>query len=411
MAQKRSKAKTTVGPGPVFWAGRGASAFGTTLTTLAITFFAAVVLKLDPLAISTIASGAFIATLLSPLYAGVLADSLDRRQLSAAADAARAIIVVGVAVAVAIGRCGVVELALANMCLAGLEAISNSSFRAGFPDIVGEAQLIKGNSRLQTINTLADTGGGIVGGAAVSLFGPVVSFAANAVAYGFSAISLWSTRWPNSRSSSALVKPSYSWRVRRGFIVIWRDKTLRALVFTSTSSTFFISISSMALLWFMVREIGFSYFSYTVVLSVGSAGAVLGAIICDRVTVFLRTEQRAQVASLGIYATMLVAYTFLTDSTLYDIVFAAGFDFVIGVAISLYVINNSTQQQRIVRTTERGSVSAVRIFGNALAAVAGTAISGWLIHAIEGRGSVLVSGIGVGTVAMVFGVWILVRRR
>ena len=161
----------------------------------------------------------------------------------------------------------------------------------------------------------------------------------------------------------------------------------------------------MGLLWWIVNELKIPYIGYVVILSVGSAGALLGALMSDKMSRMLGAPRTSQTVALSIYSVMMFAYTLLVGNTPFTVVCGAAIDFTIGVALSLYIVNNSTQQQQIITSADRGSVSAVRMFGNALAMVLGTTLAGVLIEVASGRGVLIMSAVGLMIVAGAFAFW------
>lgn len=388
-----------------FWSGRFTSSFAITLTTIVVPFYLTVVLRLEPELVSLVMAGPVIATLFSPLYAGVIADSIDRKSLTVSLDALRAIVLMMLAFITLWGSDGAIAFGIVSFLLAIIASTHNVSLMAGFPDIVGDEKLHAGNARLQTFSTIANSAGGIVGGGVMSTLGPFWALTINAATHLVSCVSLMATSWPRSRPGPSLQQSMpYLQRVMIGFILVRRTPTLLGLVVTSTCANFFIALSSVALLWLLVREIQLQYFLYVVILAVGSLGAAVGATISRRIATWSGSNLRAQLLSLFVYAILLGSYAFLSGSGAATVTLAACVDFGIGLAISVYIVNNAVQQQRIVASEQRGSVGAVRTFSSGLASVCGTASSGALIALFSGRTMVFACGVGLLAVAVGFSV-------
>ena len=386
-----------------FWPGRFASAFGSTLTTLIAPYYLAVVLHLDPVAVSLVMAGPVVATLLSPLYAGIIADSVDRKLLTISCDFLQFVLLVLLGAITLWGPGGLVPFGIANFLLSVVSSVSIVGLMAGFPDIVGEDKLHAGNARLQTFNTIAHSAGGLSGGAVMSFLGPFTALLANSMAYLVSSLSLLFTRWPNAKPRSGTHhKVPYPEKVAHGFVLVKKNSTLLVLLMTSTFANFFITLSTVALLWLLVREIQLPYFMYVLILSIGSLGAAAGAMLSSRISTWTGSNQRAQLLSLGLYAVLMAGYALLDGTGADTVIIAAAVDFGIGFAVSVYIVNNAVQQQVLVPSTERGSVGAVRSFGSALAGVLGTASSGVLIALFTGRGMVVVCAVGLAMVALGF---------
>lgn len=381
-----------------FWSGRIVSGGAGALTALAIPFILAVTLHLKPAEVGLVLAGAFVAVLLSPLYAGVVVDRFDRRAVAVVSDLGRFVTLLGFAVVPLVDGAHVLVLLVLNTLLAAFETTATAVLFAGFPDIIGEENLESGQARLQTLDTVADTAGAAVGGVLLTVLGPVVVFLSNAVGYLFSAVTLRATRWPGSKvgHASAAEDPSTYWsRVISGFRVMRTHPSVALLALTSAAANFFICASAVALLWQLVRHLEMSFLWYSIILGVGSLGAVVGAAAVRRVGAIVGSELRVQAIAVLVYGLMLGAYASIFESTAVTIVIACLIDFVIGFAISLYVVNNAVQLQRRTPAEHRGALAAARSTLTGVAAAGGTAVAGASITAFGAQASIALCGVGL----------------
>ncbi|UQX88257.1 MFS transporter [Jatrophihabitans telluris] len=155
----------------IFWLGRLVSALGLTATTLVVPFYLAVSLKLDSTSVSLVMTGPLVATLLSPMYAGVLADLVDRKQAAILAESVSFAILGAIAALAFVDVRNIPLLLVLNALLAASGAVFVAAFYAGFPDIVGDERLDSSNARLQTVRTVADSAGGLAGGSLITVLG------------------------------------------------------------------------------------------------------------------------------------------------------------------------------------------------------------------------------------------------
>jgi len=405
-----------------FWIGRFASAAGSAVTSLAIPFFLTVHLRMDPVQVSVVLTGPLVVTVLSPLYAGVIADLLDRKRVTVVSELARSALLALLALLAAMNVSDLMLLTAVNALIAVAKSVFSASFNAGLPDLLGEERLQAGNARLQTFTTVAETGSGAFGGALLSFLGPVAAFETNSAAYLLSTLGLVATRWPHARrgaddgaGADAGEGPSsgrripYLRRVASGFVAVRESPLLSVLLLTSTVANLVIHVTMVALLWLLVRELDYPFLLYSIVLAVGSGGAVVGAMATTRLD-SLRgmNAARLQGLSLVLYGLLLIGYGLLWPSSASSFIVACVIDFGIGFCVSTYVIRNMTQQQTAVARERRGAVSSVRSFGTALAGAAGTAAAGALIEISSARVVVLACGGALLVVAVGYG--ILVRR-
>lgn len=391
-----------------FWASVTAASLGSTLSTITVPFLLTLTLGLSPIEVSTVMVAPLIANLLSPLYAGVLADTLDRRRTMVTTDIVQAAILIALGFAGAFAGDSLIPvLIVLNFLFSAAGAVSSACFRAGFPDIVGDKDLVKANSRLQTVGTTTDTAGGLVGGGALVAIGAPLVFTINGIIKLFSALTILPVRWPGSsprtRGEEHTQHRPYWKRIGAGFSFVIRDRLLFHLVLASTLGSIFISASGLALLWLLVRDNEMSYFGYTVILTIGSAGAILGAIAAEKMGDRVRPEWLVQGIMLSGYGIFLGCYGFITGTGWITVAVCSVIDFSIGFVLSIYIINNSVQQQRIVPSSERGGVSAVRSFGNGVAGASGTWLAGIAIDHLGSHTTMFVCGAAV----LLIGIWFL----
>jgi MFS family permease len=173
----------------LFWSGRAISLLGTAMTAVV---FPLLVYRLtrSPLLTALIAVCDIAPYPMFALFAGALADRVNRRRLMITCDL------------VNMGLLGSIPLAslwhvltLAQIYTVGL--LSATAFvwfdAANFgavPALVGREHLIAANSALWTASTLADIVGPMLAGLCIVLVGPALTISADAISYALSALSL-----------------------------------------------------------------------------------------------------------------------------------------------------------------------------------------------------------------------------
>ena len=81
-------------------------------------------------------------------------------------------------------------------------------------------------------------------------------------------------------------------------------------------------------------------------------------------------------------------------------VMAAALDFLIGISISVFVVNNASALQRLIPANGRGAINSTRGFFSGLFSVAGTAVSGALLSLVDVRGLLVAGAIGLLLIAV-----------
>ncbi|WP_223624652.1 MFS transporter [Microbacterium sp. EST19A] len=297
----------------LFWLGRVANAAGAVLLSLALPYYLAVVLIADPPLISIVMTGSFVAALLSPLYAGVLADLLNRQRICVAAELGRFGLVLILAILVMGHTRDWALLFVINFFIAACGSIVSASLFAGIADFFEEHELTRANSRLQVIRTLADSAGSAGGGFLLAQCGAFFGFLVAGASFLLSALGTAFIRWP--RASRTLRaddrKIGYVRRVSRGFEFAISRPLMRDLLLSSTIANVAIGVSSISLLWLLVRDLEFPFLAYASILGVGSVGAVTGAILARSKRLSTAHPMSIQITALLLYGALLGAYSVL----------------------------------------------------------------------------------------------------
>lgn len=131
-----------------------------------------------------------IPLLLTSVVGGAVVDSVDRRRLLLLTQVLLAATATGLAVNAALDEPQVWLVFLLAGLNAGISAIDNPSRSASIPALVGERYLAQAFAIIQTLFNIAKTAGPAIGGLLIAQAGLTVSFAAEAVLFGLSAVAL-----------------------------------------------------------------------------------------------------------------------------------------------------------------------------------------------------------------------------
>ncbi len=128
------------------------------------------------------------------LFAGVWVDRLRRRPVMIAADVARAVLLLAIPLASALGVL-TIELLYAVALLAGaLAVLFDVAFLSFIPSLVREGQLIDANSKLEMTSSTAQVAGPGLGGVLIGALGAPFAVLVDALSFLGSALFLLRTR-------------------------------------------------------------------------------------------------------------------------------------------------------------------------------------------------------------------------
>jgi MFS family permease len=145
----------------------------------------------DPLLVAGAAVAFQLPWLLFGLYAGAMADRLDRRVLVMAVDAARAVVLVGLCAVIVTGHVSIGLVMVALLLLGTAEVFADTTSGTLAPMLVDKADLGIANARLMagfvTVNQLV----GPALGAVFFTLGSALPFGVQAVAVALGAVLVW----------------------------------------------------------------------------------------------------------------------------------------------------------------------------------------------------------------------------
>lgn len=151
------------------WSGFSIAAVGGQITVLALPLTAVLVLGAGATETGLLVAARMAPSLVVGLFIGAWVDRLKRKPILVLSDLGSAVVIGSIPVAAALGTLGMTQLYVVAF-LAGVFAMSTELARAALvPSLVGRAQLVAANSRLQASSAVAQVAGPSLGGILVQL--------------------------------------------------------------------------------------------------------------------------------------------------------------------------------------------------------------------------------------------------
>jgi len=263
------------------WAGQTVSQVGSWITLVGLPMTAALLLKASPFEMGILSGAGAAAVLLFGLFAGAWADRLRRRPILIWADLGRAAVLGTVPLAALLGRLTMSHLYLVAAASGILTVFFDVSYQAYLPSLVSAENLLEGNSKMM----LSDTTAGVVGpgltGALIAAVTAPTAILFDAISFVVSAISVWLIRKPEP-PLHASAAPHIGREIVEGLQAAWHDTILRTLLLRSATAAMFIGFGGSLYILFAVRELRLPAALLGVVISVGGASGILGALIAQK---------------------------------------------------------------------------------------------------------------------------------
>jgi MFS family permease len=289
------------------WAAYAVSAFGTRLSFDALPLLAVLVLHVGPTEVSALAAtglavGAAVAVPLGPWV-----EFRRKRPVMISMDLARCAALLSVPVAYALDLLTFPQLLLVSVLVAVADITFTAASGAFLKFLVPPEHLVAANGRFEATTWTTTMLGPPLGGAAMGLFGPVVTVLIDAGSYLLSAAGILAigtreprptgTREPHPANSKAphpapATKPAKDAtpRLRLGDLLdgwryILRDPALRPLFLNSVLVNALIMAPAPLLLILMVGQLGFAPWQYGLAFAVPCVGGLIGSRLSRRLVV------------------------------------------------------------------------------------------------------------------------------
>lgn len=262
------------------WGGQAISKIGSAITSIGIPLTAAFVLGASPLQMGILAGSSGAGVLVFGLFAGAWADRLRRRPILIAADLARAALLTTIPLAAALHRLNIAHL-YAVATLAGiLTVLFDVSYQAYVPSLVSRENILQANSKLALTDSIADVTGPGLTGLLVQLITAPMAILLDAASFLCSALSVWLIRKPEPLPEPSLA-PHIGREIAEGLSASWRNPLLRALLQRAAIGAFFLGFIGGLYFLFAIRELHITAVLLGIIVSVGGASNLLGALLAE----------------------------------------------------------------------------------------------------------------------------------
>ncbi len=356
------------------WAGESVSLLGSEVTRLALPLAAVVTLHASAGQLGLLGAAAYAPFLVFGLPAGLWVDRHRRRPVLIVADLGQLAAIGSVPLLAVLGALSVPALLIAAFAAGTFAVFFELAYRAYLPAIVPVEALTGANSRLTASESAAEIGGPGLGGVLAQVFGAPYALLLDAASFLFSAIGLASIR---QREQPPVRDPApLRAQVADGFTATFRDRYLRAFAGEAGSYNLCWQIVQTVLVLYAIRELHLDPGRLGLVLAIGAAGALLGAL-GTAATARRFGLGRTVIAAAVIGDAAPLALPFLQPGALAAPLLAAAF-FVRGIGVTGCNVHVNAIRQTITPDRLLGRTNAayrLLVYG---AVPVGALLGGWL---------------------------------
>ncbi len=339
------------------WTAQTISVFGDHFTELAIPLIAVLSLGATPGQMGILTAATRAPFLFIGLFAGVWVDRLPRRSVLITGDLGRAVVLLSIPLAAALGSLSMLHLYAVGVLVGILTVFFDVAYQAYLPALVHRGQLVEGNSKLEATRSLAGLAGPSIAGVVIQLVSAPLAIVLDAISFVASGgvISLIRRRESSAERS---VRGSVLVEVREGLSVVLGNPLLRSIAGCTGTSNFFSSALFALFILFATRELKLGPAQIGVIFSIGGVTGLIGSLTAGWVAKRLGVGRTIVGASLltGL-ATVPVAAASAETAWLLILSTMLG-----SVASPIYKINQVSLRQAITPHRLQGRMNATMRF-------------------------------------------------
>ncbi|GEB54565.1 MFS transporter [Streptomyces gardneri] len=259
------------------WAAYAASALGTGLAFSAFPLLAITVLHKGAAEVASLAAigaavGAAVAVPLGPWV-----EFRRKRSVMVAMDLVRCAALLSVPVAYALGRLGLAQLLLVLVVVAAADITFGAAAGACLKVLVRPEAMVAAQARLESTTWTTTVVGPPLGGALITLLGPVATVAADAVSYLLSAAGIRAIRGRESRPEREERTGARLGDLVEGWRHVLAHPQLRPLFLHTVLVNALIMATAPLLAVLMLGPLGFTPWQYGLAFAVPCLGGLIGA--------------------------------------------------------------------------------------------------------------------------------------
>ncbi|MFD4561845.1 MFS transporter [Streptomyces sp. NPDC058469] len=260
------------------WASFAVSSYGTGLGFGAFPFMAILVLHSGPTQVAVLAASGRAVGALVAVPLGPWVEFRRKRPVMIAMDLTRFAALLTVPAAYAFGRLTFAQLLVVSVTVAAANIAFNAAGGSYLKSLVPPEDLLVANSRFESTTWTSTMLGPPLGGAAIGLFGPVTTVAADAVSYLLSALGIRAIGGTEPRPERSGAPRLRAGDLLDGWRYILAHPTLRPLLLNAMAVNGLIMAAEPLLAVLMLGRLGFTPWQYALALAASSgAGGFVGS--------------------------------------------------------------------------------------------------------------------------------------
>ena len=325
----------------------------------------------DPLLVALAGLLQRLPWLLFGLYAGVLADRIDRRLLAVVVDLLRAAALVVLTAAVVTGWVDITVVLVTMFLLGTAEVFADSALHTLLPMVVDKRDLGIGNARMMTAGITMNQLVGPALGAAIFAAGTAWPFLVQAVCVTLGAVLVSRMVLPPlDRSGRGPGRSHVGRDIAEGLRWTWGNPAVRTLTVTIVAFNVTYGAAWSVLVLYATERLGLGPVGFGLLTTVGAVGGIAGTAAYDWL------ERHVSLASIMRAGLVVETFTHLGLALTTTGWVAMGIMFAFGAHAFIWSTTQRTVRMRAVPVPLQGRVGSLYSIGVFGGIVAGQALGG-----------------------------------
>ena len=262
------------------WAGGTLSSFGAALRNVALPLTAVLTLDANALDMGVLVALQQLPVPLFGLFVGVWLDRVPRRPVMIGAELGRALLLLTVPAAAALGSLGMAQLYAVAFAIGVLTVVFDLGVTSYLPSVVGRENLIDANSKLAMAANPAAIGGRALGGLLVGLVGGPIALLADAMALlaAGGCVARIRTRERSAERGRDRVGGESLWgEIGEGLRFLFGEPALRSVTLASAIGSCGGAVQQAVFLLYATRDLSIGPTWIGLILATGAACGLAGA--------------------------------------------------------------------------------------------------------------------------------------
>jgi MFS family permease len=371
------------------------TSFGASVTEFALPLIALTLLHASPAMVALLYAASLAARAAVSLPAGVWIDRTDRKRAAIIGLVTGGLVVLAVPALAAGGQLSVSWLLGVAVGVGVTSTIVQISAQALVPALTEGRELLSANAGLTFGRSLGTMVGPGAGGAIVGWLGAGFALLVDGVSQLLAALLL--LRLPNPRAHRTGTVPRPRRAAKEGVQAVLADRVLRRILIGTT--VFNVGGGLIGSLYFSYAylDLGLTPVALGVAAMIGNVGLLVGSAVAPRVVRGLGLARATTLSDTMAVAAFLLI---LSASLAAPLAMLAAYEFLFGMAMSVFRVSVATLRQERTPDSLQGRVFSIVLMGPMFGAPLGAALGAGLATLPFGVVGAIAVGVGVGALGL-----------